>query len=77
MRSIFVGLTMLIAASAADPASAEILYPWCRLSADGGTNCGFSTFEQCQSFGKGAFCMKNPNYQEPASPAPGRRPKGR
>ena len=71
MRIIF-GLILLIVASAT--ASAEIIYPWCKSSADGGTNCGFSTLEQCQggSPGSSAFCNSNPRYQGPpaANPAP-------
>jgi hypothetical protein len=63
MRRIFVGLTMLIVASAADTASAEILYPWCKQPAEGGNNCGFSTLEQCQAGGTGGFCIENPRYQ--------------
>jgi hypothetical protein len=73
MRIIF-GLTLLIVALAADTASAEITYPWCKSSSDGGTNCGFSTLEQCQggSPGSSAFCSSNPRYQGPpaASPEP-------
>jgi hypothetical protein len=79
MRVILFGLTLLIAASAADTASAEILYPWCRQSADGSINCGFSSQQQCQdtAVGKGAICIENPRYQGPAAASakknPGRR----
>lgn len=67
MRSLFAGLVLLTATSA-DTASAEILYPWCRQPADGGNFCGYSSFQQClgESTGKGAFCIQNPQYQGPA-----------
>ena len=60
MRIIFAGLTLLIAASAAAPVSAEILYPWCRQPAEGGNYCGYSSEAQCQgeSVGKGAFSSR-------------------
>jgi hypothetical protein len=71
MRIIFAGLTLLIATSAAAPASAEILYPWCRQPAEGGNYCGYSSEAQCQgeSVGKGAFCIQNPMYKAPAAAA--------
>jgi hypothetical protein len=71
MRIIFAGLTLLIAASAAAPASAEILYPWCRQPAEGGNYCGYSSEAQCQgeSVGKGAFCIQNPMYRAPVAAA--------
>jgi hypothetical protein len=73
MRAILCVLTILIPAFAADIASAEIQYPWCRQSSDGGTNCGFTTLEQCQSGGTRAFCIQNSQYQGSANAsAPGR-----
>jgi hypothetical protein len=65
MQYKLIGLTLLIAVSVADTASAEILYPWCRQSADGSINCGFSSQQQCQdtAVGKGAFCVENPSYR--------------
>ena len=86
MRYIFIGLIMLIAGSAVDTASAEVLYPWCELSGDGGTNCGFSTLQQCRwaSSGNGGNCIQNLRYQGPANASapyetapPSRRPNGR
>jgi len=47
-------------------ASAEIYYPWCANYGDGGggTNCGFSTHDQCMVTirGMGGFCDPNPFY---------------
>jgi hypothetical protein len=63
MRAFIRGLVLLAAAAVAGPASAEITYPWCRQSVDGGTNCGFSSLAQC---GGGAYCIQNPQYQAPA-----------
>jgi uncharacterized protein DUF3551 len=50
-------------------------YPWCRLWADGATNCGFVSYEQCQL--KGGLCYRNPMFQPPAEkPRARRRPSG-
>ena len=58
-------------------------YPWCLLSSayEGGENCGFSSFEQCQAsrLGIGGFCQLNSDYRAgaaPASPYPS-RPRSR
>jgi hypothetical protein len=73
MRTILAALMLWLAASAVNTASAEILYPWCGHYAgkNGGTNCGFTTFAQCQAaiFGNGGYCGSNPFYYA-AAPAP-------
>jgi hypothetical protein len=52
-------------------------YPWCSNFADGwgGTNCGFTTFEQCMAtvHGAGGFCTQNNTYVPPAAAASSRR----
>jgi hypothetical protein len=45
-------------------------YPWCAIysgRAGGGTNCGFTTFEQCMDTarGLGSFCQPNTQYVPP------------
>jgi Protein of unknown function (DUF3551) len=51
-------------------------YPWCAYyggDADGGgTNCGFTTFQQCLDTvsGIGGFCQRNNLYQPPPGPHP-------
>ena len=46
-------------------------YPWCLYyggsGLGGGTNCGFSTFEQCLAtlHGNGGICTQNPLYTGP------------
>ena len=58
------------------PAAAQN-YPWCSNFADGaGTNCGFSTYEQCMATarGTGGYCEKNNLYKPPGAAAPARRP---
>jgi len=52
-------------------ASAEIYYPWCANyggRGGGGTNCGWSTYEQCMVTirGMGGFCDRNPFYTPPS-----------
>jgi Protein of unknown function (DUF3551) len=49
-------------------------YPWCSNFADGaGTNCGFSTEQQCRTTiaGSGGYCDHN-NLYRPAAAAPAR-----
>jgi Protein of unknown function (DUF3551) len=63
------------------PAQAQIYYPWCAnyggMGDGGGTNCGFSTLEQCRATisGVGGFCQQNPFYYERA--AQPKRPRKR
>jgi hypothetical protein len=43
-------------------------YPWCSNFHDGaGTNCGFSTYEQCMATarGTGGYCAPNTSYAAP------------
>lgn len=53
-------------------------YPWCAHYGDdnGGTNCGFSTLEQCKAAisGNGGSCDANPFYSQAPHPA-GKSPK--
>ena len=62
-----------IAAMSATPAQAAIEYPWCAQygggEMGGGTNCGFSTLEQCRATvsGIGGFCEPNLFYPRSAS----------
>jgi hypothetical protein len=45
-------------------------YPWCASFADGaGTNCGFTSYEQCMGTarGTGGYCEKNNLYKPPAA----------
>jgi hypothetical protein len=46
-------------------------YPWCAQRGDGGTNCGFVTYEQCMAK-QGSWCYRNPMYQ-PSAGEPGSR----
>jgi len=56
-------------------------YPWCAYYSGsfGGTNCGFTTFQQCLDTvsGIGGFCQRNNLYQSPPGPHPSRRAQGR
>lgn len=55
----------------AGPALAQTSYPWCSNFADGfgGTNCGFTSYEQCMATvrGSGGFCNKNDMYHPDSS----------
>ena len=69
----FTRLALMLAAFAAptmlapSAARANIEYPWCAVYGDdfGGSNCGFSTIEQCRLTisGMGGFCEPNPFYR--------------
>jgi len=61
---------VIAAASIASGAGAQD-YPWCSNFADGaGTNCGFSTEQQCQVTvqGSGGYCAQNNTYRRSAGP---------
>jgi hypothetical protein len=50
-------------------------YPWCAYyggKEGGGTNCGFTTFQQCLDTvsGIGGFCNRNTQYEPPPGPHP-------
>ena len=51
-------------------------YPWCAYYSmgddGGGTNCGFTTFEQCMETarGLGSNCQRNTQYVPPPGPHP-------
>lgn len=62
MPIALVILTLLIGILAGDTASAEIVYPWCKTPPDGGTNCGFTSLEQCRAGGSGLYCAQNPRF---------------
>jgi Protein of unknown function (DUF3551) len=70
MLCAFIGVWLLNG-----PARA-VEYPWCLYyggsGLGGGTNCGFTTFEQCLATlrGNGGICSQNPFY---AAPGPQRR----
>ncbi len=52
-------------------------YPWCAYYSGGrggGTNCGFTTFDQCMAnvSGIGGYCALNTQYVPPPRRRPGR-----
>ncbi len=69
-------LFAILAASAGFGTAAQAQnYPWCayyggRFGGGGGTNCGFTSFEQCMATvrGIGGFCDRNTQYVPPAGP---------
>jgi hypothetical protein len=60
----------------ADPAAADP-YRWCAVERTGGTNCGFTTIEQCRATisGIGGFCQPNSFYTGPDKTSAQRSPK--
>jgi len=83
MRVLLVVLGILVATAAIGTRAEAQNYPWCARYGGregGGTNCGFTTFEQCQATvsGIGGFCDRNTLYQPPAgAPGPRYRPRHR
>ncbi len=83
MTGLVVGALFAVLVADARPAHAGdwwwgANYPWCAYYAlRGGTNCGFSTFEQCMATvsGVGGYCNRNPSYEAYVAPrtAPHRR----
>jgi hypothetical protein len=72
MRIRWIGLIASIAVAASSAADAQN-YPWCSNFHDGaGTNCGFSTYEQCLATaqGSGGYCAPNNLYVAPHAGAP-------
>ena len=76
---------VLAALATLTPATAQehIEYPWCAnygggFDGGGGSNCGFTSFEQCMETlrGMGGFCDPNPFYKPP-SHRPAQRPHKR
>jgi hypothetical protein len=67
---LFVAGIFLGAAAVSTRAEAQN-YPWCAYYARGdGTNCGFTTYEQCMATvsGIGGFCNINTQYVPPPGP---------
>ena len=65
-RPLFL-LVVFACSAAAGPATA-IDYPWCANFADGaGSNCSFTTYEQCMltARGSGGYCAENTMYEPP------------
>jgi Protein of unknown function (DUF3551) len=70
------GLPVICLFLIADPAAADP-YKWCANYRNGGTNCGFITFEQCQATvsGVGGSCGPNQFYTGPDKTSAQRSPK--
>ncbi len=67
VAGIIVAMPLIVTKAAAQN------YPWCSNFADGaGTNCGFSTSEQCKITiqGSGGYCSYNTLYKPPLATAP-------
>jgi hypothetical protein len=68
MRALHFAAAVLVVAAAASTRAEAQNYPWCAYYGRGdGTNCGFTTFEQCMATvsGIGGFCNINTQYVPP------------
>jgi len=82
MRILLLLLGVYVAVVAGGTRAGAQNYPWCAIysgRAGGGTNCGFTTFQQCMDTarGLGSFCQPNTQYQPPPGPHPRKKQQGR
>lgn len=68
---LVLAMTVLAGSAAIGSRAQAQEYPWCARYADdnGGTNCGFSSLEQCKAAvsGNGGSCDANPFYSQASS----------
>lgn len=71
MRALLFGAGILAIAGAMSTHAHAQNYPWCAyygsIIGGGGTNCGFTSFEQCMATvsGIGGYCARNNLYRPP------------
>jgi Protein of unknown function (DUF3551) len=80
MRALLIVAAILVVAELAPREAEAQNYPWCAyyggVMGGGGTNCGFTTFQQCLATvsGIGGSCEPNTQYVPPPGPrAPAHR----
>jgi hypothetical protein len=72
MKRLMFVLGVLLGTAAIGTRAEAQNYPWCaHYGGLGGTNCGFTTYEQCMATisGMGGSCMQNTEYKSPAPTA--------
>ena len=84
MKALIVAIGICAAAGAMSTRAEAQNYPWCAYYSGGsmgggGTNCGFTTYEQCMAdvSGIGGLCMRNTQYIPAPAPRPDYRPHRR
>ena len=75
MRFVLFVLSVIAATIVLNTPTKAQNYPWCAIYSGGfagGTNCGFTTFEQCMETarGLGSLCQPNTQYVPPPGPHP-------
>ena len=74
MRFVLLALSVIAATTVFNTPTNAQNYPWCAYynGKFGGTNCGFTTFQQCLDTvsGIGGSCQRNNLYQPPPGPHP-------
>jgi hypothetical protein len=74
MRYVLFALSVVAATAVLNTPTKAQNYPWCALYSGGmgggGTNCGFTTFQQCMETarGLGSFCQPNTQYRQSPEP---------
>jgi hypothetical protein len=83
MKALICSIAIGASAAVMSTCAAAQNYPWCAYYGGvggGGTNCGFTTFDQCLATvsGMGGSCEPNTQYVPPPGPhAPDDRKHGR
>ncbi|MGH6670725.1 MAG: DUF3551 domain-containing protein [Xanthobacteraceae bacterium] len=75
MKALIFTLGIVVGACAICESAAAQNYPWCAYYGGhegSGTNCGFTSYEQCMQTlsGMGGFCARNTQYIPPPGPHP-------
>ena len=74
MKLVLFALSIVAATIVLNTPTKAQNYPWCAYySGKGGTNCGFTTFEQCMETARGLGSNCQPNTQYVPPPGPQRR----
>ena len=72
MRILLFVLALLVVTAAIGSRAEAQKYPWCAIYGSDldGSNCGFTTIQQCMAAisGNGGFCQENNQYQPGVGP---------
>ena len=77
MKLLMFVLIVLLGVAAIGTRTEAQNYPWCaHYGGPGGTNCGFTTYDQCMATisGMGGSCMQNTQYAAPVASPTARHP---
>jgi Protein of unknown function (DUF3551) len=74
MRYVLFALSVVAATTLLNTPTKAQNYPWCAIynggRGGGGTNCGFTSFQQCMDTARGLGSFRQPNTQYRPPPGP-------